>query len=60
MLDDHGATLMWRQLFRGQNITEEILAKAETLLGGLSAESPLRIRFGTELEEIRKISEKKP
>ncbi len=60
MLDDYDATLMWRQLFHGQEITEEILAKAETLIDGLSPESPLRIRFGTELEEIRKISEKKP
>ncbi len=60
MLDDHDATLMWRQLFHGQEITEEILAKAEALLDGLSPESALRIRFETELEEIRKISEKKP
>ncbi len=59
MLDDHDATLMWRQLFHGQEITEEILAKAKALLDGLSSESPLRIRFGTELEEIRTISEKK-
>ncbi len=48
-----------RALFHGQEITEEILAKAEALLNGLSPESPLRIRFGMELEEIRKISEKK-
>ena len=60
MLDDRDATLKWRQLFHGQEITEGILAKAEALLDGLSPESPLRIRFRTELEEVRKIRQKKP
>ena len=59
MLDDHDVTLVWRQLFHKQEITEEILAKAKALLDGLSPESPLRIRFGAELEDIRKIIEKK-
>ncbi len=59
MLDDHDVTLVWRKLFHGQEITEENLAQAEALLDGLSPENPLRIRFGTELEEIRKIGGKK-
>ncbi len=60
MVDDHDATLRWRELFRGQEITDGILAEAAALLDGMNAESPLRIRFGMELEEVRKIRAKNP
>ena len=60
MVDDHDATLRWRQLFHGQEITDGILAEAAALLDGMNAESPLRIRFGMELEEFRKIRAKNP
>jgi hypothetical protein len=55
MLDEHDANRMWQQLFRGQAITSETLAEAETVVNGLSPESPLRLRLSTELEEIRSL-----
>jgi hypothetical protein len=48
---------MWHQLFRGQAITPQTLAEAETLVNELSPESPLRLRLSTELEEIRSLHE---
>ena len=60
MVDDHDASLRWRQLFDGQEITDGILAEAAALLDGMSSESPLRIRFGMELAEVRKIRAKNP
>jgi hypothetical protein len=53
MLGDHDATRMWQQLFRGQAVTSLTLTEAESLLSKLSPESPLRLRFSTELAEIR-------
>jgi hypothetical protein len=55
-LDEHYVTLAWRNLFRGQEITPEALAKAESLLDGLGGESPLHLRLTNELEELRKLS----
>jgi hypothetical protein len=55
-MDEHYVTLAWRNLFRGQEITPEALAKAETLLDGLGGESPLHLRLTNELEELRKLS----
>lgn len=53
MLDERDATRMWQQLFRGQQITELTLAEAESLLDKMHPESPLRLRFSIELDEIR-------
>jgi hypothetical protein len=41
-------------LFRGGEITEKVLEKAEELLDELRPESPLRHRLDGELEELRK------
>jgi hypothetical protein len=49
-------TTQWRQLFRGQTVTDETLAQAQALLRRLSNESPLRLRLAQELDEIRKLS----
>jgi hypothetical protein len=48
----------WRNLFDGKEVTTESLAKAETLLDGLSGESPLQIRLAKELEEMRDLQPK--
>jgi hypothetical protein len=48
----------WRNLFVGNEATSESLAKAETLLDGLSGESPLQIRLAKELEEMRELQQK--
>jgi hypothetical protein len=49
----------WRNLFRGQEVSEELFARAEALLDELRAESPLRHRLDSELTELRKIKNKK-
>ena len=59
MLNEHDAARLWRQLFHGQAITEETLVKAESLVDELQLESPLRLRLATELEEIRRLHQKK-
>jgi len=42
-------------LFKGKDVTEETLQKAEALLDELRAESPLRHRLSKELDELRKL-----
>jgi hypothetical protein len=46
----------FQRLFRGGEITEGALEKAEELLDNLRPESPLRHRLDTELEELRQRS----
>jgi hypothetical protein len=57
-LDERAVTLAWQNLFRGKQITPEALAKADELLDGLSGESPLHLRFATELGELKKLHER--
>jgi len=59
MLDERDATRKWQQLFRGQTITTETLVEAESLVNELHPESPLRLRFSTELADIRRLHEGK-
>ncbi len=53
MMNESDATRKWRQLFEGQSVTTQLLAKAESLVGELPAESPLRLRYETEIDELR-------
>jgi hypothetical protein len=53
MLDERDATRLWQRLFRGQAITAQTLVEAESIVNNLRQESPLRLRFSQELEEIR-------
>lgn len=55
MLEERDATLLWRQLFHGQAVTSQLLSKAEMLVGELPSENPLRLRFTTEINELRKM-----
>ncbi|QEG37998.1 hypothetical protein [Bythopirellula goksoeyrii] len=57
MMNETDATRKWRQIFEGKSITTQLLAKAETLVGQLPSESPLRLRFATEIDEIRHINQ---
>ena len=59
-LDERDVTLAWKNLFRQKPITPEALAKADELLDGLSGESPLHLRFATELGELKKLHERRP
>jgi len=54
-LNEEDATMLWRKLFHGQEVTSLTLEKANELLDGLSPESPLRFRFTMELDELRKL-----
>jgi hypothetical protein len=58
-VDERDVRNAWRNLFHGQEVTSESLAKAEALLDGLSGESPLHFRLAKELEELRKLQQKK-
>ena len=53
MLEERDAARMWRDLFHGQEVTSHLLSKAELLVGELHSESPLRLRFATEIKELR-------
>jgi hypothetical protein len=53
-VDEREVMLTWRRLFGGNEVTAETLAQAETLLEGLSGESPLHLRLANELDELRK------
>ena len=56
-MDERDVTLAWKNLFREKPITPEALAKADELLESLSGESPLHLRFATELGELKKLQE---
>jgi hypothetical protein len=58
-LDERDVLNAWRILFRGQEITNDSLAKAEALLDGLCGESPLHLRLAQELTELRAIRKTK-
>ena len=59
LLTEQEISRTWAKLFKGQDINSEAVTKAEELLGELRPESPLRHRLGVELEEIRKLCEKR-
>ena len=59
MLTEHDVLTLWRQLFRDNEISSEMVEKAEGLLDELRPESPLRLRLATELEEIGKLGRRK-
>jgi hypothetical protein len=56
-LTERDVTTLWRQLFKGHEVTSESLVEAEALLDCLSSESPLHIRLATELEDIRRLQQ---
>ncbi len=58
-MDERDVRNAWRNLFQGQEVTNDSLAKAEALLDGLSGESPLHFRLAKELEDLRKLQRKK-
>lgn len=58
VLNERDITLLWRKLFRGQEITSLTFEQAEGVLDELRPESPLRLRLTEELEELRKLHQK--
>jgi hypothetical protein len=55
-VDERDVLNAWRNLFVGKPITADSLIAAETMLEGLSGESPLHIRLASELQELKKRS----
>ena len=53
-MDEREILRKWRDLFTGNETSGETLAKAESLLEGLSGESPLHLRLANELEELKR------
>jgi len=53
LLTEQEVAYSWSRLFKGQQITDEVIGKAEVLLDELRAESPLRHRLEMELSELR-------
>jgi hypothetical protein len=54
-MDERDVLRIWRELFTNSEVTPEALAKADTLLDGLSGESPLHLRLANELAELKKL-----
>jgi hypothetical protein len=52
LLTEQQISRSWRTLFRSGPLTDDTIAKAEAMLDELRAESPLRHRLRTELDEI--------
>ena len=57
-MDERDVLRIWRELFPNSDVTPEALAKADTLLDGLSGESPLHLRLANELAELKKLPNK--
>jgi hypothetical protein len=53
MLNEREATQLWQRLFRGQTVTSLTLTEAELVLEAMPWESPLRLRYSVELDELR-------
>ena len=58
-LNERDVTTLWRNLFTEQGTTTASLAKAQALLDSMNPESPLRLRLALELQDIRKLRQKK-
>jgi hypothetical protein len=58
IVDERDVLRNWRDLFRANDVSPEALSRAETLLDGLSGESPLHLRLANELEELKQGSNK--
>ena len=56
MLTEAEVQSSYRKLMHGQEITVELLDKAEALVDQLRPESPLRHRLWSELDELRDMS----
>jgi hypothetical protein len=55
MVSESEFQIEWRRLFNGKRVRKETVRKARNLVNQLSPESPLRVRFGKDLDEIEAI-----
>ena len=56
MLTEAEVERSYRKLFKDQEITIEVIDKAESLVDQLRPESPLRHRLFCELDELRELN----
>jgi hypothetical protein len=56
MLTESEVAKSWQKLFKGGEVNEAVLTKAEALLEELRPESPLRHRLSRELDELRRLA----
>lgn len=56
MLTEAEVERSYRKLFKDQEITTEVIDKAEHLVDQLRPESPLRHRLFSELDELRELN----
>jgi len=54
LLTEQEVSRSWSNLFRGSELSDDLVVRAEQLLDELRPESPLRHRLDVELDEIRK------
>lgn len=60
MLTESEVQRSFNLLFKGGERRPELFERAEALLDELRPESPLRHRLSVELEELRKLGQKRP
>jgi hypothetical protein len=53
LLAESEVTRKWRAIFKDGNVNGEKIDQAQMLIDELHPESPLRVRLGSELDEIR-------
>jgi hypothetical protein len=56
MLSEQTIANRWTSLFQGGHVTSETIRSAEEMIDQLPPESPLRVRLGDELRELRKLA----
>ena len=59
MISEYDFQREWKRLFNGEQVRKETVGKARNLVDRLSLESPLRVRFGGELDDIEAILDRK-
>ncbi len=55
MISEYDFQRKWKLLFNGDDVRKETVRKARNLVNRLSYESPLRVRFGKDLDDIEAI-----
>ena len=55
MISEYDFQRKWKLLFNGDAVRKETVRKARNLVNRLSYESPLRVRFGKDLDDIEAI-----
>ena len=59
MISEYDFQREWKRLFDGEQVQKKTVGKARGLVDQLSPESPLRIRFGKELDDIEVLLDRK-